>query len=388
MRAELPDKTQVIAGSATAAAVEIVDPPGGAADSSSAGPDETRSKTTIRLSDGHRQGEIGLFGYETERLRWMQDRALSVDVRFGTASIDRFEGLLCLPGHDCLFDESGQPVIETQEFLRGRSGRQIVSKSRTPLLPVPKAVKRLDVPVLFSGWPSRHWGKFLTRGISRLWAVPGLDLPSEVKLLRSKWARWSETFLRHADMEPDRFVKITEPTRLDEVFVPAPSFVESCRAFDCHFVLPERVAERVCGPRPKLTDQPVYLSRSRLAEKMQRSSGEAALEEALAENGVRIVWPETMSFEDQVRLFNQHSTFIGQIGSAFHSLMFRLPDRPVRTIVFDPVRPHWASFAMVDLLKGVQATYVQVKLIDRTGERTGDLDVGTSIAWLEALSVI
>jgi capsular polysaccharide biosynthesis protein len=259
---------------------------------------------------------------------------------------------------------------------------------------MPDVAKRLDVPVLFSGPPPQHWGKFLTQGISFLWALSDSALPPEVKLLRPKWSHWRDTFLPYADIEADRFVKVTEPTRLEEVFIPEPSFVEKCRIFSCHFVLPERVAERVCGSHLRLTDQPVYLSRSRLPANMQRFSGEKALEEVLTRLGIRVVWPETMSYEDQVRMFNEHSTFIGQLGSAFHSLVYRLPGRPVRTIAFDPLFPHWANYAMIDLLKGVQANYVQIKLIKaqahayHTGKNKDELDVASSVAWLKALSVI
>jgi capsular polysaccharide biosynthesis protein len=347
---------------------------------------------TIRLRNGRGRGEIRLFGYEREELRKKHDRLSSLEIRFGAPPIQLFESLLWVPGHDCLFDEIGQPVAATQEFSHTSRGYQIVSKSRTRLSPIPDVSKRLDFPVLFSGWAQQHWGKFLTRGICRLWALSGVDLPPEVKLLGGKWSRYRHTFLRYADIEADRFVKVKEPTRLDQVFVPEPSLVERCRMFDCHFVLPGRVAERVCDADLRPTDQPVYLSRSRLPTRRRRSNGEEALEEVLARNGVRVVWPEMMSYEDQVRLFNEHSTFIGQLGSAFHSLIYRLPGRPVRTIAFDPLRPHWASFAMIDLLKGIQASYIQIEPFkghaDHDGEDDSELDVAGALAWLKTLSVI
>jgi hypothetical protein len=378
---------------ARSAAVEIVESMRGPVGAVTTDPDGTSPQMTIRLRDGRGRNEIRLFGYEGEELRKKHDRVLSLEIRFGSPPIHRFEGLLCVPGHDCLFDESGRPVVATQEFSDTSRGYQIVSKSRTGLSPIPDVSKRLDFPVLFTGWAQQHWGKFLTRGISRLWALSTVDLPPDVKLLQGKWSRYRDTFLRYADIEADRFVKVTEPTRLDEVLVPEPSLVERCRMFDCHFVLPERVAEKVCGSHLRLTDRPVYLSRSRLPTRRQRSDREEALEEVLAGNGVRVVWPETMSYEDQVRLFNEHSTFIGQLGSAFHTLVYRLPGRPVRTIAFDPLRPHWESFAMIDLLKGIQANYVQTERTrirahaDHGGE-TGELEVGSSVAWLKALSVI
>jgi capsular polysaccharide biosynthesis protein len=391
---DLPEKGRVTAAAATPAVIEIVNSMSGPAGSAAAAWDPTNPQMTIRLGNSDSPGEIRLFDYESEHLRLKRDRVSALELRFGAPAIQRYEGLLYVPGHDCLFDESGQPVVETQEFSRVTAGHQIVSKSRTGLSPMPQVASRVDFPILFSGWAQQHWGKFLTRGISRLWALSEFDPRPEVKLLRAKWSRYRDTFLPHAGIEADRFVKITEPTRLDEVLVPEPSFVERWRLFDCHFVLPERVAESVCGPSTKLRDEPVYLSRSRLPTRRHRSTGEKALEEVLARTGIRVVWPETMSYEDQVRLFNEHSTYIGQLGSAFHTLIYRLPGRPARTIAFDPLRPHWESFAMIDLLKGVQANYVRTKPMEaqaqsgRTDEADGAVDVAASVGWLKSLSVI
>ena len=85
---------------------------------------------------------------------------------------------------------------------------------------------------------------------------------------------------------------------------------------------------------------------------------EQELEEALAERGVRIVSPEKLSFDDQVRLFNEHHTFIGLLGSAFHSLLYALPGRALRTVVIGSARGSYPNYFMIDHLKGIEASYV------------------------------
>jgi capsular polysaccharide biosynthesis protein len=72
-------------------------------------------------------------------------------------------------------------------------------------------------------------------------------------------------------------------------------------------------------------ERPVYLSRRNAAQR--RVDGERELEEVLTARGAMVVSPETLGYEDQVRLFNRHSVFIGWIGSAFHSLLYALPGR-------------------------------------------------------------
>ncbi len=89
-------------------------------------------------------------------------------------------------------------------------------------------------------------------------------------------------------------------------------------------------------------------------------------------------------------MFNEHSHFIGCNGSAFHSLMYALPDRPLRTIMIDnSVNHHLATYFMIDLIKNVEANYVYIEALDRPGRKPiGTLDVGAAVEWLSALSAI
>lgn len=104
-----------------------------------------------------------------------------------------------------------------------------------------------------------------------------------------------------------------------------------------------------------------------------------------------VVFPETLAYDDQVRLFNRHSVFVGWIGSAFHSLLYALPGRTRRTVVFgDKVsyyaRGYYPDYFMIDALKGIRATYV----FDSAGAEEGRpiVDVDAAVACLERLSAI
>jgi capsular polysaccharide biosynthesis protein len=122
----------------------------------------------------------------------------------------------------------------------------------------------------------------------------------------------------------------------------------------------------------------------------------------LRRKGVEIVHPERLTFADQVRLVNRHRVFIGNVGSAFHSLMYVLPERRVRTVVIEnTLNDHIANYVMIDLLKNVEANYLYVEALDRAPrQRTrvrrpgleprpyGRLDVDAVESSLRALSVI
>ena len=69
------------------------------------------------------------------------------------------------------------------------------------------------------------------------------------------------------------------------------------------------------------SNQPVYLSRSRLFNR-RLIRNEVEFENLLKSHGMLVCYPETMSLQEQIWLFNGYTTFIGCWGSALHNLIF------------------------------------------------------------------
>jgi hypothetical protein len=373
------------------AAIEIVEP--GPVESEDGTP---RREAKIHLAGARVRGGIRVFVDAHEDPGELRELVSQLDVRFGTPPLYRFENLVFQPRSDCLYDENGQRVVET---CRPRYPHLQQIRSGSPeAISVPRDAPVMDRPVLYCGLFAGHWGLFLTESISRLWPLFEGDVPADVALIGPRLISgelkrtnaFVARFLHHAGIPLERFFHFPAVTRLSEVFVPHPSFAIRGQAFDAHFSVTERVGASICGPTGASSDQPVYLSRSRLSTHKQRYSGEEALDDVLRRRGVEVVAPELLSFEDQVRLFNRHSTFIGCIGSAFHSLMFARPEQALRTVVIDrAISPHFANFFMIDLLKQIDANYVCIEALDRSGERAfGTLDIAAVESFLEDLSVI
>jgi len=126
----------------------------------------------------------------------------------------------------------------------------------------------------------------------------------------------------------ERILWLDAPTRLRRMIVPEPLF-EPRSATEDHTVRAheamarpyQAVAERMAGDVTP-SDQPVYLSRRLLPPSQRTIVGEEDLEAALRENGFRIAHPQTMSFEEQVRLVNAHADIISNAGSAAHNVLF------------------------------------------------------------------
>jgi hypothetical protein len=121
----------------------------------------------------------------------------------------------------------------------------------------------------------------------------------------------------------DRIIFPQVPTRLRRVIVP-----ESLHelSYGSHEQFPRRyrqVASRIAGDATP-SAQPVYLSRRLLPSNLRQIVGEFELEEVLRENGFIIAYPETMAFEDQIRLINQHTDVFTTVGSAVYNVLFAL----------------------------------------------------------------
>jgi len=99
-----------------------------------------------------------------------------------------------------------------------------------------------------------------------------------------------------------------------------------------------------------LTEQPlskiILLSRARYSPAVcQRSlrgsiAGEAAFEDWMADRGVRIVHPETLAFEQQLRLLHNSQRIVVMEGSALHALEL-LGRQPTKQVFVIARRPSW-----------------------------------------------
>ena len=101
----------------------------------------------------------------------------------------------------------------------------------------------------------------------------------------------------------------------------------------------------------KQNARPVYLSRTRLRSSGRTILGEEAVEQYCRSRGFLVVHPERMSLRNQVQLFNTHETFVGVLGSAFHSTLFRLVGPARHVYLYDSGRAR-PTYRLIDELMG------------------------------------
>jgi hypothetical protein len=211
-----------------------------------------------------------------------------------------------------------------------RWGTRVLGGIVEPAALEPQA--EIDEEVVYLGWCFQHFGHFLMESLTRTWILDEID-PSIKVVFHTKLPRIAsgqkalsaatQKILELFGIPLDRIIFPQEPTRLRRVIVP-----ESLHelSYGSHEQFPRRyrqVAATIAGDVTP-SAQPVYLSRRLLPSHLRQIVGEFELEEVLRDNGFLIAYPETMRFEDQIRLINQHTDIFTTVGSAVYNVLFAL----------------------------------------------------------------
>ncbi|MGE5271071.1 MAG: glycosyltransferase 61 family protein [Thiohalocapsa sp.] len=185
------------------------------------------------------------------------------------------------------------------------------------------------VTAMYGGVLSVHFGHFLLESTERLWWAVAERFDGPIVFQAESPTDVDVPFVRRFFelLGIDQQVVVAEKAmQFGRVVVPHAAFQLRAfvyEAFRAPFAKVGEAAEiggRAVGPSR------IYLSRTRLVsrqgEPIGRVVGEEVVEEAFRRHGYDIVHPQTLSFEDQIRLVRRARTVSGVQGSALHLMLF------------------------------------------------------------------
>ena len=280
--------------------------------------------------------DFSFYGFG-DSLRRVGRKVRSVGIRTGEPKVAVVEGAIFLPAESR--QHSGQPkafggVVTAKgwpvELAQvHRQGRTLGGSIVAPVAVAP--AREVDEEVVYLGPLFNHFGRVLLECLARVWYVKEVDPSVRVvfdypNLADRTHQPWVLRILELFGIPASRILVLDAPTRVGRAFVPEPLFEQLSTAHR-ELIRPYReVAARIAADcRP--SRQPVYLSRRLLSSRQRPIVGELELEDVLRENGFLVAHPETMTFDDQVRLFNGHADIVSSVGSAAHTVLFAL-NRP------------------------------------------------------------
>jgi len=151
-----------------------------------------------------------------------------------------------------------------------------------------------------------------------------------------------------------------------------------------HHAVARKIARDIVGSSFIGHDpSPVYLSRTKLRKKFQTYIDEQSIERFCQEMGCIIVYPEKLSLKEQIILFNRHDVFIGPLGSAFHSTLFRFNGRKA-TNIYLVAETRNSNYEMIDSIMQNDSHIIECAT-SQESKRTKVFDTDKAIANLSKL---
>lgn len=219
-----------------------------------------------------------------------------------------------------------------------------------------------DALYIYCGYMNPHFGHFLINTLSRFWDVAylrgtrakfvyhGVDIAAMYTL------PFVKAIFGSMGLIPEDFVTFDTPTRLTNLIVPDTSFQEQRAGFMCFRDLCLDLGRKLSPKREaEPNDRPIYYSKSRLQSGVGGFDNEGEFEEGMAAMGVDIVYPETLSLAEQIRLLNGRSLVFGTAGSFLHNTIFC--ESQARFVILNPSLQINTNFTIIDKLTGSDVTY-------------------------------
>lgn len=256
-----------------------------------------------------------------------------------------------------LYDAGGELIkqaIDFREGIHSPPGQGTTASPITELAP--------DGVYIYGGRFNPHFGHFLVNTLPRFWAMTKIRSPSTKILCHGSGSpeNWfSIPFVATAfgllGLSPRDFVTFDRPTRVRSVVIPATSLEEQHAGYRAYADLCRGIGDRIRATGQfERSARPIYYSKTRLSSAVGLIVNELEIEKAMSEAGVEIVYPETLSLADQVRLMSSREQILGSAGSFLHASIFCPPRRITCLNVTEQIN---SNYTLIDALAGNIATY-------------------------------
>lgn len=296
-----------------------------------------------------------------------------VQLLSSTPAIDIVSNAYLSPQYACVFGEDGRRVDNTTQFVPIRellNEQQQKSVLAKQFKHSPSWVEHSNVTNyvagdwVFGGRLTVHYGHFVCDSLARLWASYGAlrGLPIVFTASREAHEQASHKSGFIADVlksldRPDFRIQICETrTQFERLHCPLPALRYS-QAIHTAYRTPHRAIAAQLIHRTDQREGRVYLSRSKLNQGQRLNPDlELKIEKVFSDLGFEIIFPETMSFQQQVSLFNTKSIIAGQIGSALHTSLFSI--NPGLTIIALAWNKVPGRFLLADIVNDYRSVYI------------------------------
>lgn len=219
-----------------------------------------------------------------------------------------------------------------------------------------------DACYIYIGWLHGHYGHFLLSSLSRFWARADFQ-DKNIKLLYHGPDTIEKLFDKPffsaisaaLKIKAERFICFDKLTIIKSLIIPTPAFEESRFVHRRFAVFGNELGKEIAGTMHRNPSaRPMYLSKAKLSEGIGRLLNETELTDILERNGVDVVYPEQLSFPEQIANFYDRDIILGLTGSAMHTSIFA-PGRSIIGICY--TNSILSNYQLLDKANGTDAHY-------------------------------
>lgn len=212
--------------------------------------------------------------------------------------------------------------------------------------------KKVDKKVVFLGALPKHYGHFITEGISRAW----YHLKSENK---------DQNYVYISEDGPDNFLeffeflginlsqikKIDEASEFSEIVIPEPSI----RLHDYYHKNYNDTISNILKAIPKSNENKIYLSKKQRFN--GRAIGERTIERLFKREGFEIIYPENIPLKKFLSIVKSAKTLVSSSGSSAHNAVFM--EKSAQFICLNRSRHHHPLQIMIDEMRTLNVFYIE-----------------------------
>jgi hypothetical protein len=266
-----------------------------------------------------------------------------------------------------------------------------------------KKVFVYDKPILYVGdFEMAHYGHFLIEGISQLWAAienfndynffylgKKITFKNYSQRVRLKYI---DDFMKSLEIDRKQLLFSDMDIYFTKIYLPDPSFLIDKKASIEHRKVIKKSFDYYFSSKNFDRKGCAYLSRSRFKSRSRQILNEKQLEEKLKYYNVEIIFPESHSLQEQIRLFNSFESIIACFGSAIHTELFSFTPG-LKMFVLTTEKTNLTTAKLIDELSCTKAEYITT-VRNTSNSEPNDfcidkyIDVNESIEQLKILGAI
>lgn len=253
-----------------------------------------------------------------------------------------------------VFDNQGTFVPYTS---KRKVGKAEYAKVDTQLDVEEIDVDYCDEDVVYIGFMRGHYGHFLVDSAVRLWALCEEECAGKKLLITfEEVTPFIIELFDYLEVDKTRFLLPKRPTRFRSILVPELSY------FPCTYIAEEYLSPFNEVVKKVNLDKPIYdklyLSRIHFSQG-KRELGEKDIQDIFEKNGYKVLYPEELSFQEQVWYYKNCKTIVTTNGTIAHNILFA-PDRTELIILNRFNKWENTHQRAINLIKNIRDRYVNV----------------------------